>query len=179
MASVELVNLSTGTWKAIVCDGYNPDGTKKRVKRTIKVNPISTEDSQRKQAKRQAEALETDYRRHLITEAKKIRLYDVAKEFLESKPMAESTKAGYLALLDRRIKDKIGNIYIQDLTPRQIREFYKYLEQDPARPAHNVSKDKDKQKPKTRSKTGKLSGTSRKHYHQFLSAVLNFAVRSG
>ena len=179
MASVELVNLSTGTWKAIVCDGYNPDGTKKRVKRTIKVNPNSTEDSQRKQAKRQAEALETDYRRHLITEAKKIRLYDVAKEFLESKPMAESTKAGYLALLDRRIKDKIGNIYIQDLTPRQIREFYKYLEQDPARPAHNVSKDKDKQKPKTRSKTGKLSGTSRKHYHQFLSAVLNFAVRSG
>ena len=58
-------------------------------------------------------------------------------------------------------------------------EFYKYLENDSARPAHKVSKDPNKDAPKTRSKTGKLSGTSRKHYHQFLSAVLNFAVKSG
>ncbi len=179
MATVELRNLATGTWRATVCDGYNPDGTQNRVRRTIKVNPNSTEASQRKQAQRQADALETDYRRHVITEAKKIRLYDVAVEFIESKPMAASTKAGYYALLERRIKDKLGKIYVQDLTPRQIRDFYKYLEQDDARPNHKVSKDKNKQPPKTRSKTGKLSGTSRKHYHQFLSAVLNFAVRSG
>lgn len=179
MASVELRNLVTGTWRAIVFDGYNPDGTQKRIKRTIKVNPNSTEASQRKQAQRQADALETDYRRHIITEAKKTRLADVANEFLDSKPMAESTKAGYIALLERRIKPKLGSVYVQDLTPRQIREFYKFLEKDDARPAHKVSKDKGKPQPKTRSKTGKLSGTSRKHYHQFLSAVLNFAVRSG
>lgn len=93
--------------------------------------------------------------------------------------MAESTKAGYRALLNRRINDKLGKVYVQDLTPRQIRDFYKFLEKDDARPAHKVSKDAEKPQPKTRSKTGKLSGTSRKHYHQFLSAVLNFAVRSG
>ena len=180
MASIELVNLSTGTWKAIVCDGYNPDGTKKRVKRTVKVNPNSTESSQRKQAQRQADALETDYRRHIITEAKKIRLSEVVTEFLDNKPMAESTKNGYRALYERRIKDKLGNVYVQDLTSRQIREFYKYLETDAARPAHNGKKGADgKAPPKSRSKTGKLSGTSRKHYHQLLSAVLNFAVRSG
>lgn len=179
MATVELRSLETGTWRAVICDGYNPDGTQKRIRRTIKVNPNSTEESQRKQAKRQAETLETDYRRHLITEAKKIRLIDVAEEFLDSKPMAESTKSGYRAMLERRIKEKLGNVYVQDLTPRQIREFYKFLETDPARPAHKISKDKNKPIPKTRSKTGKLSGTSRKHYHQFLSAVLNFAVKSG
>lgn len=179
MAKVELRNLDTGTWRAIICDGYKPDGTQNRIRRTIKVNPNSTEAAQRKQAQRQADAMETDYRRHLITEAKKIRLYDVAEEYINSKPMAESTKNGYRALLDRRIKDHLGKIYVQDLTPRQIREFYKFLETDAARPAHKVSKDKAKKEPKTRSKTGKLSGTSRKHYHQFLSAVLNFAVRSG
>ncbi len=179
MATVELRNLATGTWRATICDGYKPDGTQNRVRRTIKVNPNSTEDSQRRQAQRQADALETDYRRHVITEAKKIRLSDVVKEYLDTKPMAESTKAGYIALYERRIKDKLGKVYVQDLTPRQIREFYKFLEKDAARPAHKVSKDTTKKQPKTRSKTGKLSGTSRKHYHQFLSAVLNFAVRSG
>ena len=179
MATVEARNLATGTWRAIICDGYNPDGTQKRIRRTIKVNPNSTEESQRRQAKKQAETLETDYLRHLITVAKKIRLSEVAEEYLESKPMAESTKAGYLALYERRIKPKLGNIFVQDLTPRQIRDFYKYLQTDPARPAHKVSKDEKKPKPKTRSKSGFLSGTSRKHYHQFLSAVLNFAVKSG
>lgn len=181
MATIELRNLSTGTWRATICDGYTGGrkGTQNRIRRTIKVNPNSTEESQRKQAQRQADALETDYRRHIITEAKKIRLSVVVTEFLDSKPMAESTKNGYRALYERRIKDKLGNVYVQDLTPRQIRDFYKYLETDAARPAHKVSKDKTKKQPKTRSKTGKLSGTSRKHYHQFLSAVLNFAVKSG
>lgn len=180
MATIELRNLETGTWRATICDGYNPDGTQNRIRRTIKVNPNSTESSQRKQAQRQADALETDYRRHVITEAKKIRLNDVVVEFLENKPMAASTKSGYYALFNRRIKDKIGTIYVQDLTPRQIRDFYKYLENDSARPAHNGKKGKDGETPpKSRSKTGKLSGTSRKHYHQLLSAVLNFAVKSG
>lgn len=167
------------SWLVTISGGYGPDGKQNRVYRTIKANPASTELAQRKQVEREAAALETDYRRHVITEAKKIRLVDVANEFIDSKPMAESTKAGYRALLERRIKEKLGKIYVQDLTPKQIRDFYKYLETDAARPAHKVSKDKTKKQPKTRSKTGKLSGTSRKHYHQFLSAVLNFAVKSG
>ena len=167
------------SWLVTIYGGYGPDGKQIKVYRTVKANPESTESAQRKQVEREAAALETDYRRHLITESKKIRLIDVAEEYLSSKPMAESTKAGYRAMLERRIKEKLGKVYIQDLTPRQIRDFYKWLETDPARPAHKVSKDKSKPQPKTRSKTGKLSGTSRKHYHQFLSAVLNFAVKSG
>lgn len=170
---------SKDSWQAIIYGGYGPDGKQIKLYRTIKVNPSSTESAQKKYAEREAAALETDYRRHLITEAKKIRLIDVAEEYIESKPMAESTKAGYRALLERRIKQKLGKEYVQDLTPRQIRTFYKFLETDPARPAHKVSKDANKPTPKTRSKTGKLSGTSRKKYHQFLSAVLNFAVKSG
>ena len=167
------------SWLITVSGGYGPDGKQNRVYKPVNVNPESTEASQRKQVELEAAAFETDYRRHLITEAKKIRLSAVAEEFLESKPMAESTKSGYKGLLERRLGPKLGKVYVQDLTPKQIRDFYKWLETDPARPAHKVSKDKSKKPPKTRSKTGKLSGTSRKHYHQFLSAVLNFAVKSG
>ena len=177
MATIE--NRGNGSWRVTVSGGYGPDGKQIKVRKTIKTDPNKTINAQRQIVQREAAAFETDYRRHIITEAKKIRLSDLAEEFLESKPMAESTKAGYRALLERRINPKLGKVYVQDLTPRQIREFYKYLETDPARPAHKVSKDEKKKQPKTRSKTGKLSGTSRKHYHQFLSAVLNFAVRSG
>lgn len=177
MATIK--NRGNGSWLVTISGGYAPDGKQIRVNRTVKVNPASTEAAQRKQVEREAAALETDYRRHLITEAKKIRLSEVFKEYITSKPMAESTKAGYLALFERRINPKLGKVYVQDLTPRQIRDFYKFLEKDAARPAHKVSKDANKEPPKTRSKTGKLSGTSRLHYHQALSAVLNFAVKSG
>ena len=165
MATVELRNLATGTWRGIICDGYNPDGTQKRVRRTIKVNPNSNEASQRKQAQRQADALETDYRRHLITEANKIRLSEVAEEYLEHHQMAESTKAWYRGLLNGRILPAMGKLYVQDITPRHIRDFYKKLSTDEAF--------------SSRSKTGKLSGTYRLHYHRALAAVMQFAVKSG
>jgi integrase len=142
------------------------------------VNPELKESTQRKQVEREAAALETDYRRHLITEARKIRLSEVIEEFIETKD-TESTKAGYRGLYERRIKPQLGNIYVQDLTPRHLRDFYKYLEKDDARPACKRSNDPKKPEPKTRSKTGKLSGTSRRHYHQLLPAALNFAVKSG
>lgn len=68
-------------------------------------------------------------------------------------------------LLDTRILPALGKAYVQDLSARQIREFYKKLEN--AKTTNN------------RSKNGKLSGTYRRHYHQLLSAILNFAVKSG
>jgi len=182
MATVELRNLNTGTWRAIICDGYKPDGAQNRIRRTIKVNPNSTEASQRKQAQAQANALETDYKRHLITEANKIRLSDVAEEYLDSKPMADSTRAWYRGLLDGRILPALGKEYVQDLTARQIRAFYKDLSTADAKPARVKKTDNgknEKKKPGSRSKTGKLSGTYRLHYHRALSAILQFAVKSG
>ena len=71
----------------------------------------------------------------------------------------------YRMLLDTRILPALGKAYVQDLSARQIREFYKKLEN--AKTTNN------------RSKNGKLSGTYRRHYHQLLSATLNFAVKSG
>ena len=177
-----LENRGNGSWRITVSGGYGPDGKQIRIKKTIHVNPDSTEGAQRKQVEREAAALETDYRRHLITEAKKIRLSDVAEEYLESKPMADSTRAWYRGLLDGRILPALGKEYVQDLTARQIRAFYKDLSTADAKPARvkKTSDDKEgKKKPGSRSKTGKLSGTYRLHYHRALSAILQFAVKSG
>lgn len=177
-----LENRGNGSWRITVSGGYGPDGKQIRIKKTIHVNPDSTEGAQRKQVEREAAALETDYRRHLITEAKKIRLSDVAEEYLESKPMADSTRAWYRGLLDGRILPALGKEYVQDLTARQIRAFYKELSIADAKPARvkKTSDDKEgKKKPGSRSKTGKLSGTYRLHYHRALSAILQFAVKSG
>lgn len=177
-----LENRGNGSWRITVSGGYGPDGKQIRIKKTIHVNPDSTEGAQRKQVEREAAALETDYRRHLITEAKKIRLSDVAEEYLESKPMADSTRAWYRGLLDGRILPALGKEYVQDLTARQIRAFYKELSTADAKPARvkKTSDDKEgKKKPGSRSKTGKLSGTYRLHYHRALSAILQFAVKSG
>ncbi len=158
-------NRGGGKWQAVIYGGYGPDGKQVRITRTIKVDPSKTINAQEKIARREAAALETDYQRHLITEAKKTRLSQVAEEYLEHKQISEQTKAGYRKLLDKRILPELGRAYVQDLSPRQIREFYSKLEKE------KVTSN--------RSKTGKLSGTTRRHYHQLLSAILNFAVKSG
>lgn len=178
-----LENRGNGSWRVTISGGYGPDKKQIRIKKTIHVNPNSTESAQRRQVEREAAALETDYRRHLITEAKKTRLSAVAEEYLESKPMADSTRAWYRGLLDGRILPALGNVFVQDLTPKQIRAFYKDLSTTDAKPARvkqpEDSTGKKNKTPGSRSKTGKLSGTYRLHYHRALSAILQFAVKSG
>ena len=160
-----IVNRGNGKWLVVIYGGYGPDGSQKRIHRTLTIDSSKTVKAQELIAKREAAALETDYQRHLITEAKKTRLSEVAEEYLEHKQIAARTKAGYRMLLDTRILPSLGKAYVQDLSARQIREFYKKLEN--AKTTNN------------RSKNGKLSGTYRRHYHQLLSAILNFAVKSG
>ena len=69
-----LENRGNGSWRIIVSNGYNPDGSKRRLQRTVKVDPAKTVNAQRKEVEKLAAALETDYRRHLITDGKKITL---------------------------------------------------------------------------------------------------------
>ncbi len=83
------------------------------------------------------------------------------------------------------------------MTPREIRAFYKSLTNEKAKPsykekekaaekANNDIKDPDiestgikKKQYGSRSKSGKLSGTYRQHYHRALSAIMSFALKSG
>lgn len=160
-----LRNRGNGSWNITVSGGYDENGKQIRIYRTVRVNPDIKEASQRKQVEKIAAELETDFSRRIITDSKKIRLSEVIDEYLEHHQMAPSTKDWYRGLFNGRIIPVLGRCYVQDLTPRQIREFYKKLTTDEAFTG--------------RSKTGKLSGTYQLHYHRALSAVLSFAVKSG
>lgn len=165
MASLE--NRGNGSWRVTISNGYNPDGSKRRLQRTIKVDPTKTENAQRREVEKQAAALETDFRRHLIADGKKITMESLAKEFLNihGKRLAISTLSHYKHMLDGRIIPEYGKKSVQDLSPRDIKQFYQKLEATPA-----LTK---------RSKTGKLSGNTILHYHRCLHAMLTYAVRSG
>lgn len=165
MASLE--NRGNGSWRVIISNGYNPDGSKRRLQRTIKVDPNKTENAQRREVEKQAAALETDFNRHLLTIEKKITVSALAKEYLseQSRRLASATIKQYRDIIEGRIVPALGKIHVQDLTPRQISKFYSALE---------------KEEPLTnRAKTGKLSSTYRLKYHTQLHAMLAYALRMG
>ena len=165
MASLE--NRGNGSWRVTISNGYNPDGSKRRLQRTIKVDPTKTENAQRREVEKQAAALETDYRRHLITDGKRITIAALADEFLSyhGKRLAQATYYHYEHMLKGRILPEFGKTAVQDLSPRDIKRFYQKLEKTPA-----LTK---------RSKTGSLSGNTILHYHRCLHSMLTYAVRSG
>ena len=138
MASLE--HRGPGKWRVTISNGYAPDGTKRFLKRTILVDPTKTLLAQRREAEKQAVLIEADYERKLLTDTRKTRLSEVAEEYLESKPLSDSTKMWYRRLLDGRILPNLGKIYVQDLTPRHIREFFKKLTQEAAKPSCNKKK---------------------------------------
>lgn len=167
MASLE--NRGNGSWRIIISGGYNPDGSKRRLQRTVNIDPAKTENAQRKEAERLAAALETDYRRHLITDGKKITMKALADEFMEDhvqrKGLSASTQYHYQFLIDGRILPEFGKRSVQDITPKDISKFYRKLEKAPA-----LTK---------RSKSGGLSGNTILHYHRCIHAMMTYAVRSG
>lgn len=160
-----LSNRGGGSWRITISNGYDAQGKKQFFKKTIHVDPNKTELAQRREAEKEAAKIEADYQRHLLTDSKKIRLSDLADEFLAVKKITETTKAGYRHLLDGRIIPAMGKKYVQDISPRDIQKFYTSLAQTDAF--------------SNRSKTGKLSGTSQLHYHRCLHAILAYAVRTG
>lgn len=167
MASLE--NRGNGSWRIVISNGYHPDGSKRRLQRTVKVDPNKTENAQRKEVEKIAAALETDYRRHLLTDGKKISMAALADEFLtdhvQRKGLSAATQSHYQFLINGRILPEFGKRSVQDLTPKDISKFYSKLEKAPA-----LTK---------RSKTGGLSGNTILHYHRCIHALLTYAVRAG
>lgn len=163
---MNLENRGNGAWRLTISDGYAPDGSKIRYRATIRVDPSRTENAQRREAEKQAALIEADYRRRLLTISARTTVAQLAEEYLSSRRgLKESTLRQYRDIIDGRIVPALGKTAVQDLTPRDINAFYARLEETPALTR--------------RSKTGKLSGTTRLKYHTMLHAMLEFAVRMG
>ena len=110
MACIE--NKGNGSWRITISSGYNPNGSKRRLQRTVKVDPTKTVNAQRKEAEKIAAALETDYRRHLITDGKRITMNVLADEYMtdhvKRRSLAASTAKQYRDLIDGRILPAFG-----------------------------------------------------------------------
>lgn len=166
---MNLENRGNGSWRVTISDGYNPDGSKRRFQRTIKVDPKKTENAQRREATKQAAIIEADYRRKLLLMGNKVSIEQLAEEYLidrvERRKLKESTVSQYRDIIYGRIIPELGKKFVQDLTARDINAFYRKLRNAPAKTK--------------RSKTGNLSGTTQRQYHTQLHAMLSYAVKTG
>ena len=106
MASIEKRS-KPGSWRITISNGYDAQGKKNRFQRSVMVDPNKTELAQRREVERIAAALETDYRRHLLTDSKIIKFSDVCNEYLEYHDMGESTKQWYESMF-KRIRNSHG-----------------------------------------------------------------------
>ena len=160
----EIRNRGNGSWQVTLYDGYTPDGKHRRISRTIKVDPKKTEGAQRKLVEKEAAKIQADYDRHILTDSKKIKLSELADDYLESKNISITTRQGYRVLLDGRILPRLGNCYVQDLTVRDLQKFFNDLKNE--KPFSN------------RAKEDKLGGNTQHHYFTLLRALLNYAVKT-
>lgn len=165
MPSVEVKNLAKGKWIVTAYNGYNPDGTQKRVRRAFQADPNSTEKAQRKQAEKFAAHLQTDLDDKRINDAKRITLRGVYEEYISDleirKGLAPRTIDSYKELFDRRILPEFGKKAIRDITVSDINKFLRKL----------VTDRKNGEK--------SLSGTYRLKYYQQLNQLFQYARRNG
>lgn len=158
-----------GSWRLTISDGYNKDGSKKRLSRTIKVDPNKTERAQRREAEQIAHQICAAYNSKEIVTGKKITVNELAERYLKNKrnlkKLKPQTVDGYEHLIRGRILPALGDKYVQDLTRVDIERFYLSLGDE---------------KPKTRRGKGdSISGTSQRHYHIQVKALMNYAISQG
>ena len=166
---MQLENRGNGSWRVTIQEGLNPDGSQNRFRKIIKVDPKKSVSVQRKEVEKQAALIVADYERKLITGSKKVTFQELAQEFMNDhlarrKP-SPSTVKSYEFLINGRMTAYFEKKCVQDITPRDINKFYNSLDHEAA-----LSR---------RSKSGKLSGTTKQHYHSLLFSIMSFAVKMG
>ncbi len=154
-----LINRGNGSWQIRICNGYDSSGEQIRLIRTVKVDPAKTELAQRREVEKQAAMLEADYRRNLITAAKKTTVKSLSEDYLDDhiRPrLAPRTIADYERIFEKRINPYFGKKAVQDLTAADINRFFRKIRQEE-----------------------NLSGTYQLKFYQQLHELLEYAKRSG
>lgn len=163
-----LFNKGEGRWKVQISAG-SENGRRRRVTKTFRVDPLKSENAQRREVEKLSNAYEVDLQRGIITASGRITVEQLANEWLQGyvqrRKLAPGTQRHYRALLAGRILPRMGKLYVQDIKPKTIDAFLRWLENAPAKTA--------------RAKGDTLSGTSCKKYYVLLHSLFKFAVRQG
>ncbi len=157
MATIE--KRGDGSWRITVSGGYGPDGKQIRVRRTFRSDPNTTANSQRKQAEKYAAALETDFERQQVSDAKKLTFKTVFDDYIQDRikrrGLVQSTADSYQKLFDRKLLPHFGKRAIRDITPRDLNAFFRKLDKED------------------------LSGTYQRKFYQQLNELFRYAQRTG
>ncbi len=156
-------------YRITVSDGYNPDGTQRRMRKTLRFPEEMTERACLRACEQESALLYAQLQSGEAVCAKLLTLEELARLYMEDHATAagltEKTKAGYRELLEGRILPALGREPVQKLTPQKISRFYTALYREPSKGNHASGKT--------------LSASSVMHYHRMLRALLNYAVKCG
>lgn len=156
------------SWRVIISDGYNADGTKRTIRQTVKFADTMTEAQERKECENIAATLYAKAKAGQVVSSKQYTLQEYAEMWLEDYPqtagLSDVTVAGYRELLEGRIYPMLGNMKMHQITAQHITRFYNKLLKEPCK--------KD-------GKGKTLSASTVLHYHRLLRSMFNIAVKWG
>lgn len=181
MASFE--NRGNGTWRVIISNGYDPSGQKKRIQRTVKVDPNKTELSQRREVEKEAAKIQADFDRQQITDAKKLTFKAVYENYYQDRVvcrgLVQQTADSYRKLFDRRLIPYFGKRAIREITASDLNAFFRKLKKE-GRIVRKVKNGAGSTKDNPADKEKKpLSGTYVRKYYQQLNELFRYAQKSG
>ena len=169
MASYE--NRGNGSRRVVISNGYGPDGKKKRIQRTITVDPKKTELAQRREVEKEAAKIQADFDRQQITDAKKLTFKAVYENYIQDRVirrgLTERTVDDYRKLFNRQLLPKFGKRAIREITASDINAFFRNLKK-------TVKVDES-----GKTEQVNVAGTYARKYYQQLNELFRYAQRNG
>lgn len=157
------------SYRITVYDGTNPDGTMRRLEKTLKFPEDLPQSACLKECEKERAKMLTELQSGASVISRQLTLKDLAEQYLEdhatAAALSEKTKAGYRVLLEGRILPALGNQVVQKITPKTISGFYTKLYRTEVQGNHADGRT--------------LSAATVTHYHRLLRALFNYAVRCG
>lgn len=148
---------NSNTYRMVVFDGFNADGSRRRFTRTVQSDSIDD-------LKTMYAEFMTQVKKGLIADPTKTTFEQFITKWLSThaeKHLEPKTLYRYKEMLDSRIIPYLGDIKLEKIQPSHLLEFYDILSQD------GIRKD---------GKEGGLSCQTILHHHRLISTILQDAV---
>ena len=156
-------------YRLTVCEGYRADGKKLVRRKTIRLPEGLTDYARKRRLDEELSRFNEEIRRGEAPEGRDISVAELIREYIDvhcvAKGNARQTIDGYRHLARKEILPRWGRLSARKLTPRMAQQLYADLRSTPPQGNH--------------SKRSTLSGNTIHHYHTFLRALMNYAVRQG
>lgn len=157
MASLE--NRGGGSWRIVISNGYDAQGRKKFIKRTIRVDPSKTLLAQQREAQKQAALIEADFQRQILTEAKKVSFATLYPDYIQDRVvrrgLTQRTRDSYEKLFKQKLIPEFGKMAVREIKAKDLNKFFRKMQDDD------------------------LAGTYQLKYYQQLHEFFVYAQRSG